>query len=51
MEALPDGSRYRRHRDGVHVVVSAVPELTRCLTDSDRFVRRAAARALERSRN
>jgi len=48
VEALPDGSRYRRHRDGVHVVVSAVPALTDCLTDSDRFVRRAAARALER---
>eukprot|EP00435_Cladocopium_sp_Y103_P057131 s576_g19.t1 len=41
VEALPDGSRYRRHRDGVHVVISAVPALTR-------FVRRAAARALER---
>lgn len=48
VEALPDGSRYRRHRDGVHVVVSAVPALMSCLKDSDRFVRRAAARALER---
>lgn len=48
VEALPDGSRYRRHRDGVHVVISAVPALTSCLKDSDRFVRRAAARALER---
>ncbi|CAE7248794.1 tank-1 [Symbiodinium sp. CCMP2456] len=35
VEALPDGSRYRRHREGMHVVVSAVPALTTCLTDSD----------------
>ncbi|CAE7737953.1 cpcE, partial [Symbiodinium pilosum] len=48
VEALPDGSRYRRHREGIHVVVSAVPALTTCLTDTDSFIRRAAARALER---
>lgn len=48
VEALPDGSRYRRHREGMHVVVSAVPALTTCLTDTDSMIRRAAARSLER---
>eukprot|EP00930_Biecheleria_cincta_P024986 TRINITY_DN17836_c0_g2_i1.p1 TRINITY_DN17836_c0_g2~~TRINITY_DN17836_c0_g2_i1.p1 ORF type:complete len:1031 (-),score=184.54 TRINITY_DN17836_c0_g2_i1:100-3036(-) len=51
VEALPDGTLYRRQRDEPHrpcAVLSAVPALREALSDSDRFVRRAAARALER---
>lgn len=51
IEALPDGTLYRRQREGPHrshAVLSAVPALTEALSDSDRFVRRAAARSLER---
>eukprot|EP00930_Biecheleria_cincta_P076954 TRINITY_DN6419_c0_g1_i1.p1 TRINITY_DN6419_c0_g1~~TRINITY_DN6419_c0_g1_i1.p1 ORF type:complete len:985 (+),score=236.50 TRINITY_DN6419_c0_g1_i1:123-3077(+) len=48
VEALPDGTLYRRQREGTHAVLSAVPALQDALSDSDRFVRRSAARSLER---
>eukprot|EP00931_Biecheleriopsis_adriatica_P010650 TRINITY_DN11171_c0_g1_i1.p1 TRINITY_DN11171_c0_g1~~TRINITY_DN11171_c0_g1_i1.p1 ORF type:complete len:990 (+),score=231.06 TRINITY_DN11171_c0_g1_i1:126-3095(+) len=48
VDTLPDGSLYRRQREGIPIVARAIPQLTNLLSDDDRLVRRAAARALER---